>query len=688
MSDTTFIRWARNGDVFSDREVYEESDFNNPAMNETKKRFEGEEDDPEPEESEGAIDEELEAGLLGEEEVLGDGDVAARGEAEGPSGIEGKKAEHKPYVKLDPLWVEEDADGTKPIIGTFGATRAANKMRELGYLFLCGIVMIITSESMFVKTCVQGSKRIVPDFRPRKDRMHPDNLQELIGCKLIEDFLPKKLRESAEARRRFLGKYRPLRFGSLFTVPKSNDLNRVVFNGVAGNDALNSPPYFTFFSPWDIVSRLRKLGTFHAVTCDIKAWFYRIPMHMAMARYYAVNPPNRKWMRFSCVPMGASVAPAVGQAATWAMILYRDSPLESSLGIVVPKEGIPAICDIVEGGAVVGHIFVCLDNIAVVHKTKEGRDAWWERLERNAKVLGIHPFKEHELSTEANFSYIGVQYCSGKWRHQEDRVARWRKRYGDEDEVRSSLHVGNVQNITGVLVWDRRLRNLGMKSLRSVFRSQAEMTRETEPREANESDKVLYAKLWRELLANEWQDVGGSMVWPLPKGAGWGRVVIVTDASDTKWSWLVMERGKVRRDGSGLYINPSGSFPSKVVDRIYYKEMYAILLALEGIALEGVRNVEVTLVGDSKAVIGSLSKLLAPPDAWWMMDKIEELCLANGFSLNTKWVESDGNVAHSATHDELITEYRSDRSWLIAESEIYVQPEGGRGKRNREGQLV
>ena len=93
------------------------------------------------------------------------------------------------------------------------------------------------------------------------------------------------------------------------------------------------------------------------------------------------------------------------------------------------------------------------------------------------------------------------------------------------------------------------------------------------------------------------------------------------------------------------------------------------------------------LVGDSRAVIGSLSKLLAPPEAWAAIDEVEDICAGCQLSLVLKWVESDGNVAHSATHDEPITRYRRERSWLLATSPEYVAPLGGTGARDREGNL-
>ena len=122
--------------------------------------------------------------------------------------------------------------------------------------------------------------------------------------------------------------------------------------------------------------------------------------------------------------------------------------------------------------------------------------------------------------------------------------------------------------------------------------------------------------------------------------------------------------------------------------KIYYKELYTIVVALRALAKSGRRNVDVILVGDNQAVIGSLRKRMAPEQAWNMIDEIIRLVLENGWGIDLRWVESDGNVAHLATHEEKITAYRTDRSWKVATCEKYPPPVGGNGKRDIDGILI
>ena len=681
--DLDFIEWARSNDVFSDNVVYEdcfseegllpltgadERNCRSEADEECFSEADSSAEDPEVPAGDGLPDAGHEGQGIKFREVPNEGDRHT-----------------KPYVQLDPLRPADDPN----IIGSFKLALAFKRVSLMGYAILTSVLAIIATKDGFDAACVPRGEKIEPMRRPRRDRMHPKNLQELADAGLLKGLVPQNLLGKDRWRERtdFLKRYGAVRFASLFTVPKSNKLNRVVCNGKPGNAVLNPPPYFRFFSPWDIVSRLIALGTFSAFTLDLKAWFYRIPMSQSMARFYAVAPGG-PYQRFTCVPMGASIAPAIGQCATWALILYRERDDEDDLGVQVEKSSIPAIADIVRQGVVVGHIFVCLDNIAVVTKDPELTKLWRARLDRNAKALGVFPFKDEGRNqwTQAEFHYIGIHFANGKWRHDDDRVARWVERYG-ADVDRGRWMGPTIQRVVGVLVWDCRLRNRNTRRLRGAFLTQRNALSETSPSPPSTEQAAELASLWKDLLANEWQEVE-AWEWPVMAKLGAPSRVFVTDASDTKWSWLEMRDGCVALSPSGTYVNPSGPFPTEVIDKIYYKEMYAILLVMRALVREGATDMIAVLVGDSRAAIGSLSKLLAPPGAWWMIDEVEEICRKQVIQIVLKWVESDGNVAHSATHDEPITAYRTKRSWTIASADEYVHPEGGRGRRDREGVLI
>ena len=85
--------------------------------------------------------------------------------------------------------------------------------------------------------------------------MAPGNIRELVGWEWLE--LSKTAFAATPMRAVELV---AVRWASLFTLPKTNGKMRVITNGIPGNEALKRPPYFKFFSPEDVVARLRQLG--------------------------------------------------------------------------------------------------------------------------------------------------------------------------------------------------------------------------------------------------------------------------------------------------------------------------------------------------------------------------------------------------------------------------------------------
>ena len=608
-----------------------------------------------------------------------------------PTGSRATPARTKEYVTLDPL---REPDGPQ-VIGTFRLRVAWEGLKLNGFLLLASIVAVLVLEEEFKSQCeIEGT---IPEKKPRMERMNPKNLSELMEDKFLVPLAPPNLR-GAELQR-FMSEYHAVRFSSLFTAPKSSGARRLLLNGIPGNEVLQAPPYFTFFSPACIVTRLRALGVFTGFTVDIRHCFYRLPMHRRMARYYAIAPGGPYYVP-SVLPMGSTWGPALGQSTTIAMITHRVSAKESKLGVRVPQDRCPSILDIVVKGEVVGHIFICIDNVCVVARDPALVEQWWERLDRNARICGIWPFKKEARThwTQSVFEFIGIRYEDGEWHHCDDRIKKWAKRYGDpppsgeagppaperwEPKLRG-LSAEELQSLVGVLVWDRRLRVSTVKSLRAIF---GVMTRALAGTLPSLDEWELLNGVWRAFLENpkqQWKDE----VWPPVRKAG-ATLYIATDASDDKWSWVGMKEGRVVRNPSGHFPkkdeNPLGVYPDADTP-IYYKELFGVLMAMR--ALDGTAAGMVVLVGDNMGVIGSIRKRIGPEGAWEMLDEIEEIIKRNKWGLDLRWVESDGNVAHSATHDERLTMYRTSRTWQVSVEAAYSEPEGGRGKRDIDGNII
>ena len=438
--------------------------------------------------------------------------------------------EARPYVQLDPLVgaPTEKFPGGEPLLGTYAIKKAWECLKKNTHVYLALIMSILVLEEQFAKQCVprdDPENPVVPQKTARAERMHPRNLDELAACGFMVPLVPpasitRKMRGQKE-RENFLRYYHVIRFCSLFTIPKSNLTERVILNGKPGNAILLPPPYFQFFSPETIVRILRALGTFTGFTLDIRHCFYRISMHQRMRAYYAINRGHKGVWMPTVVPMGSTFGPALGQTCTLAMIAYRE-PNEPDLGLRIPQGRIPSVLEIVDSdGQVIGNVMVCIDNIAVVCKDPVVTNKWFERLRRNAKALGIFPFKREERThwSEACFQFIGLHYENGRWWHCADRMEKWRTRYGAcPGEVLPGLKrmdPDTLQSLVGVLVWDRRLRVQGMREMREIFGIQRRALQSINPQQPTDTEEAFLVERWHGFLRNEPQ-TWNEEIWPPP----------------------------------------------------------------------------------------------------------------------------------------------------------------------------
>ena len=291
----------------------------------------------------------------------------------------------------------------------------------------------------------------------------------------------------------------------------------------------------------------------------------------------------------------------------------EDQPQDQS------EEEIPL--EIIKDGAVAGYIWIVIDNILVATSIPELTDLWRQRIERNGRKLGVYPWKENYQWDQDHLEFTGILFEKGEWRHGADRIERWTLRHGAEGVIppiepslkpHSTTNVVSqatkiLQKMVGVLVWNCRLRGLHMRNLRHCFGIQTRSIagQKTTPEEWGTVNEHWAAHIKNP--ASSWDDVNQ---WP-PTHAGRPQRVLVTDASDDKWSWLELVAGRVKQKVSGEDENPSGYFDDTVRQwKIYYKELITIVFMMQTLDAEGVTDIDIVLVGDSKAVIGSLKESL------------------------------------------------------------------------------
>ena len=173
------------------------------------------------------------------------------------------------------------------------------------------------------------------------------------------------------------------------------------------------------------------------------------------------------------------------------------------------------------------------------------------------------------------------------------------------------------------MVWNCRLRGQHMRKMRHIFQIQAK-TLAGSP--LTQSDCEALNAVWAEVVANGWEQWSDT-IWPPRCCVEKPHRIIITDASDSRWSWL--ELAQPRMVGT----NPNGQFePSMRAKAIFYKELFAVVCAMRSLASRGEAGVRIVLVGDNKAVIGAISKMMGPEDAWDMLDEIFKLTVENQWS--------------------------------------------------------
>ena len=166
-----------------------------------------------------------------------------------------KRREEKEYEILDPLI----GPNGESYVGTHNIRQSWAALKLNGYQFLAGILEVLCTESTFVRDCVP-TEEVTPAAIGRRDTMNHKNIAELNSIRYLVDIGPPNL--TGKELRKHLEKYGQVRFASLFTRAKANATKRLLLNGRPGNAALNSPPYFMFFSPETIVRILIGLEAF------------------------------------------------------------------------------------------------------------------------------------------------------------------------------------------------------------------------------------------------------------------------------------------------------------------------------------------------------------------------------------------------------------------------------------------
>jgi hypothetical protein len=212
-----------------------------------------------------------------------------------------------------------------------------------------------------------------------------------------------------------------------FFVEKSNGKLRVITDARPANARFYNRcdmEMFTLEALIETVSQLSADGaTWRALSLDLRHWFHQIPLPERHRKYFMIQD-GRKNVHFVPVatPMGLHSAPAIGEAASWTIVLgnvvgVSRRNLRKQLDLDEPGERYPKWVPLRGGGG----IFVLIDNILVVTPSQKVIDQWWRRLTMQARLYSA-TFKEPKPPIEmmkdgdASFEFCGIEFQHNKRR--------------------------------------------------------------------------------------------------------------------------------------------------------------------------------------------------------------------------------------------------------------------------------
>jgi len=321
---------------------------------------------------------------------------------------------------------------------------------------------------------VHHASRVLSDWEFCKSNILIHDLDETIKAKAYERSFRTKTRTAFLASVLMLISWQLfedcrrdqiLCYAKYFQVPKGNDLWRVIADSRLAGLICHKPYPVNFPHVRTLLLEIAALGATFAVVGDFKFWFYQMPISPNLRTLFGIECGD-KFCRLRCLPQGWSWSPRLAQCLAWMIILHHE-PGESTLGVeeiwtINPPQFIRLKDPMTK--AVIGLIFLWLDNILVIHRSIALRHAWYERLVRNAKIfrarwkhldetdtpnyLGIH-FQKKVSNNKSNITTIPSSAIPQiYWSHEKERTTKWQK------ILKSSiLTARDVSAHVGVVIW-------------------------------------------------------------------------------------------------------------------------------------------------------------------------------------------------------------------------------------------
>jgi hypothetical protein len=439
-------------------------------------------------------------------------------------------------------------------------------------------------------------------------------------------------------------------YATYFSVPKSDELARAIFNGRTLSLAFVSPPPVNLPRLDDIFHGLADKTFF--VEADFRHFFHQIRMARLISLSMCIGL-GRKTFCWRTLPMGWSFSPYIAQSISWVIILRA---LEKS-GLVqeINIENLTSCPRFLSSCSFFTTVYY--DNLLAGFTSAEKRDDFFHALKGICREWRIafsgdgprrYSAKDMGCNSEAkkHLHYLGIEFAFGKrardgqnqlcWRHDLEKIERWKKARLTLNEPSSARAVAQV---LGCVIWDAMVRLIPLCDIeaeldvfRTVSRNATTHGWDFPMTWPNDSLQLINNRL-DEITSNGW-----SSHLPMTNCL---EIIAASDASDVGLGGVCWNAEQL--DTSFTICEP---IPAKLVgSHIYLREMYAALLTISKI-LKFRRNVHITLAIDNTAVMHALRNMYSRNRAGnEMIRRIHEILTLSNSRLTTIPIISIDNPA-------------------------------------------
>ena len=399
-------------------------------------------------------------------------------------------------------------------------------------------------------------------------------------------------------------------FSSYFAVQKGERHSRSIFNGKRLSEACAPPPPVNLISSHELLGLIHRTiplgtGAVYAISGDLRHWFHQIPASKRLQKLFGLRTEEMAYV-WRCLPMGWSWSPAVAQALAWAFLSFH-RPGESPIFDTSAFQGMGTLPRWINLKNGLGIATVYYDNFLIIVRSQNDRDQVLKRLHRNADALHVVLKGEILVQDRNALQTEGLRHLGMHIKIDDEamhvrplKIDQWaelaRPKTGATIPCRMAAeYIGRA--VFAACLQADNLRRTGLGRLviecarsvgGTVFRSSW-----------NDDWKVprSFTEMWDMVLGS--QDQPFSWTWKSDNQPRARSLMVVTDASDSGWGYIV---GEWKLDRFITFRVRRGRWEVNDNRHIFLKELDAALRAVASVKAE----CNLVVVGDNVAVSWAL----------------------------------------------------------------------------------